>query len=82
MSYAQLEQTHSQVEAFRDRLRGVIVLRKAGVLPSAAVSPSPPTTSTSASALPQEHVAHECDDSSETSSAVLIGVEDGLSEGE
>ena len=79
MSYAQLEQTHSQVEAFRDRLRGVIVLRKAGVLPSAAVSPSPPTASTSASALPQEH---EGDTSSETSSAVLIGVEDGLSEGE
>ena len=82
MSYAQLEQTHSQVEAFRDRLRGVIVLRKAGVLPSAAVSPSPPTASTSASALPQEHVAHEGDTSSDTSSAVLIGVEDGLSEGE
>jgi hypothetical protein len=82
VSYDQLEQTHSQVEAFRDRLQRAIVLREAGVLPSVAVSPSPPATTTSASALPQEHVAHECDTSSDTSSAVLIGVEDGLSEGE
>jgi hypothetical protein len=72
-----VEQTHSQVEAFRDRLRGVIVIRKAGVWTSAAVSPSPPTASTSTSALPEEHVAHEWDTSSETSSAVLIGVDDG-----
>jgi hypothetical protein len=84
VSYDQLEQTHSQVEDFRDRLQRAIVRREAaaGVPPSAAVSPSPPATSPSASALPQAHVALEGDASSESGSAVLIGVNDGLSEDE
>ena len=74
MTYAQIEEAHSQVEGFRDRLQRAVVRREAGVLPSAS-SPLPPPA-TSESAHSQEG------DSSSESSVVLISPEDALSEGE
>ena len=74
VTYAQIEEAHSQVEGFRDRLQRAVVRREAGVLPSAAVaSPQPPPASESGSSQ---------DDTCSESGGVIINPEDALSEGE
>jgi hypothetical protein len=72
VTYAQIEQTHNQVEGLFDRLQRAVVRREAGVLPS--TSPLPPPVASES--------AHSLGDNSSESSVVLISPEDSLSEGE
>ena len=76
MTYAQIEEAHSQVEGFRDRLQRAVVRREAGVLPSAAVaSPTPPPPSPPPLPFAPSEIAHSQE------GEVLIGLEHALSEG-
>ena len=76
MTYAQIEEAHSQVEGFRDRLQRAVVRREAGVLPSAAVaSPTPPPPSPPPLLIAPSESAHSQE------GEVLIGLEHALSEG-